>query len=144
MQIGAGYDIPLSTDANNTICIISFCFFQPYFGQNPRSTETWNNTTVRAGVALNLDKEKNIQEATDIKADKQVSFSVDSPSNVPGDLRLTEISLETMCILTMDQVKYLTVVLLNKDQVKDFKEDQLEVLLQKNYQIVQKTNDCLL
>jgi hypothetical protein len=35
-------------------------------------------------------------------------------------------------------------VLLNKDQVKDFKEDQLEVLLQKIYQIVQKTNDCLL
>jgi hypothetical protein len=57
-----------------------------------------------------LDKE-NIQEATDIKADKQVSFSVDSPSNVPGDPKLTEIfPLETMCILTMDQVKYLTVM----------------------------------
>jgi hypothetical protein len=37
-----------------------------------------------------LDKE-NIQEATDIKADKQVSFS-DSPSNVPGDSKLTDIS----------------------------------------------------
>jgi hypothetical protein len=35
-------------------------------------------------------------------------------------------------------------VLLNKDQVKDFKEDQLEVLPKKIYQIVQKTNDCLL
>jgi hypothetical protein len=23
-----------------------FVSFQPYFGQNPRSTETWNNTTV--------------------------------------------------------------------------------------------------
>jgi hypothetical protein len=36
-----------------------------------------------------------------------------------------------MCILTMDQVKFNRYVLLNKDQVKDFKEDQLEVLLKK-------------
>jgi hypothetical protein len=42
----------------------------------------------RAGVALKFGQGKNIQEATDIKADKQVSFSVDSPSNVPGDLNL--------------------------------------------------------
>jgi hypothetical protein len=62
MQIGAGYDIPLSTDANNTICIISFCFFQPYFGQNPRSTETWNNTTVRAGVALKFGQGKTFKK----------------------------------------------------------------------------------
>jgi hypothetical protein len=34
-------------------------------------------------------------------------------------------------------------VLLNKDQVKDFKEDQLS-FAPKIYQIVQKTNDCLL
>jgi phage pi2 protein 07 len=34
-------------------------------------------------------------------------------------------------------------VLLNKDQVKDFKEDQLEVFAKKNLSD-QKTNDCLL
>jgi hypothetical protein len=47
-----------------------FVSFQPYFGQNPRSTETWNNTTVEQELHLNLDKEK-IQEATDIR---QTSF----------------------------------------------------------------------
>jgi hypothetical protein len=36
-----------------------FVSFQPYFGQNPRSTETWNNTTVRAGVALKFGQGKN-------------------------------------------------------------------------------------
>jgi hypothetical protein len=46
-KIGAGYDIPLSTDNNKTqfvAYLLSFSF-QPYFGQNPRSTETWNITT---------------------------------------------------------------------------------------------------
>jgi hypothetical protein len=42
-----------------------FVSFQPYFGQNPRATETWNITTIRAELHLNLDKE-NIQEATDL------------------------------------------------------------------------------
>jgi hypothetical protein len=48
MQIGAGYDIPLSTDANKTFVLSPFVSFQPYFGQNPFN-KTWNNTTVRAG-----------------------------------------------------------------------------------------------
>jgi hypothetical protein len=88
-----------------------------------------------------LDKEKNIQEATDIKADKQVSFSVDSPSNVPGDSKLTEIfPLRNYVYFNNGSSEIPNrYVLLNKDQVKDFKEDQLEVLLQKIYQIVQKT-----
>jgi hypothetical protein len=96
--------------------------FQPYFGQNP--TETWNNTT-RAGVALKFGQGKNIQEATDIKADKQVSFSVDSPSNVPGDSKLTEIfPLRNYVYFNNGSSEIPNrYVLLNKDQVKDFKED---------------------
>jgi hypothetical protein len=58
MQIGAGYDIPLSTDNNKTQFVSPFVSFQPYFGQNPRSTETWNITTVRAGVALKFGQGK--------------------------------------------------------------------------------------
>jgi hypothetical protein len=42
--------------------IISFVSFQPYFGQNPRSTETWNNTTVRAGVALKFGQGKTFKK----------------------------------------------------------------------------------
>jgi hypothetical protein len=62
MQIGAGYDSTFNGCKQNTICIISFCFFQPYFGQNPRSTETWNNTTVRAGVALKFGQGKTFKK----------------------------------------------------------------------------------
>jgi hypothetical protein len=79
-----------------------------------------------------LDKE-NIQEATDIKADKQVSFSVDSPSNVPGDSKLTEIfPLRNYVYFNNGSRIPNRYVLLNKDQVKDFKEDQLEVFAPKN------------
>jgi outer membrane protein OmpA-like peptidoglycan-associated protein len=134
MQIGAGYDIPLSTDADKTQFILSpFVSFQPYFGQNPRSTETWNNTTIRAGVALKFGQGKNIQEATDIKADKEVSFSVDSPANAPGDARLTEIfPLRNYVYFDTESTEIPNrYVLLNKGQVKDFKEDQLEVFAPK-------------
>ena len=135
MQIGAGYDIPLSTDANKTQFVLSpFVSFQPYFGQDPRSTETWNNTTIRAGVALKFGQGKNIQEATDIKADKEVTFSVDSPSNVPEDPRLTEIfPLRNYVYFNNGSTEIPNrYVLLTKDQVKDFKEDQLEVFAPKN------------
>jgi hypothetical protein len=86
----------------------------------------------RAGVAQ-IWTRKNIQEATDIKADKQVSFSVDSPSNVPGDLRLTEIfPLRNYVYFNNGSSEIPNrYVLLNKDQVKDFKEDQLEVFAPK-------------
>jgi hypothetical protein len=116
-------------------------FFQPYFGQNPRSTV---ETTVRAGVALKFGQ-KNIQEATDIKS-RQTSFVFCRfSSNVPGDSKLTEIfPLRNVYFNNGSSQIPNRYVLLNKDQVKDFKEDQLEVFAPKIYQIVQKTNDCLL
>lgn len=53
MQIGAGYDIPLSAQIKNTQFVLSpFVSFQPYFGQDPRSVETWNITSLRFGAAL--------------------------------------------------------------------------------------------
>jgi outer membrane protein OmpA-like peptidoglycan-associated protein len=135
MQIGAGYDIPLSSDNNKTQFVLSpFVSFQPYFGQNPRSTETWNITTVRAGVALKFGQGHNIQEATDVLTDHEVQFSVNSPSNVPGDRRMSEIfPLRNYVFFNAESTaipnRY---VLLTKDQVKDFKEDQLEIFAPKN------------
>jgi outer membrane protein OmpA-like peptidoglycan-associated protein len=134
MQIGAGYDIPLSSDSNKTQFVLSpFVSFQPYFGQNPRSTETWNNTTVRAGVALKFGKGQNIQESTDMAKDGDVQFSVNSPSNVPGETRMTEIfPLRNYVFFNTGSTEIPSrYVLLNKDQVKDFKEDQLEVFAPK-------------
>ncbi|MFV8343016.1 OmpA family protein [Flavobacterium sp. XS2P39] len=135
MQIGAGYDIPLSSDSNKTQFVLSpFVSFQPYFGQNPRSTETWNITTIRAGVALKLGQGRNIQESTDVLPDREVQFSVNSPANTPGERRMSEIfPLRNYVFFNTGSTeipnRYVT---LTKDQVKDFKEDQLEVFAPKN------------
>ncbi|WP_394775981.1 outer membrane beta-barrel protein [Flavobacterium sp.] len=57
MQIGAGFDIPLSSQYHKTQFILSpFINFQPYFGQHPRSTETWSVTALRVGMALKFGK----------------------------------------------------------------------------------------
>ncbi|WP_413998532.1 outer membrane beta-barrel protein [Flavobacterium sp. W1B] len=135
MQIGAGYDIPLSSDANKTQFVLSpFVAFQPYFGQNPRSTETWNITTLRAGVALKFGQGRNIQEDTAILKDNEVQFYVDSPANVQGEQKMTEIfPLRNYVFFNAGSTEIPSrYVLLNKNQVKDFKEDQLEVFAPKN------------
>ena len=135
MQIGAGYDIPLSSDNNKTQFVLSpFVSFQPYFGQNPRATETWNITTIRAGVALKFGQGKDIQEATDMVQDREVSFSVNSPSNVPGENRMTEIfPLRNYVFFNEDSNEIPNrYVLLTQDQVKDFKEDQVEIFAPRN------------
>jgi hypothetical protein len=91
-----------------------------------------------------LDKE-NIQEATDIKADKQVSFSVDSPSNVPEILDLEIFPLRNYVYFNNGSSEIPNrYVLLNKDQVKDFKEDQLSFCSKNLSDRSKKTNDCLL
>ena len=135
MQIGAGYDIPLSSDSNKTQFVLSpFVSFQPYFGQNPRATETWNITTIRAGVALKFGQGKDIQEATDLSKDREVDFTVNSPSNVPGERRMTEIfPLRNYVFFNEGSTEIPNrYVLLTKNQVKDFKEDQLETFAPKN------------
>ena len=135
IQIGAGYDIPLSSDSNKTQFVLSpFVSFQPYFGQNPRSTETWNNTTIRAGVALKFGQGQNIQEATDMVKDREVDFTVNSPSNVQGEKRMTEVfPLRNYVFFNEGSTEIPNrYVSLTKDQVKDFKEDQLETFAPKN------------
>jgi len=135
MQIGAGYDIPLSTDSNKTQFVLSpFVSFQPYFGQNPRSTETWNNTTVRAGVALKFGQGQSIQQATDIVKDPEVDFIVNSPSNVQGEKRMTEVfPLGNYVFFNEGSTEIPNrYVLITKDQVKEFKEDQLETFAPTN------------
>ncbi|WP_367753648.1 outer membrane beta-barrel protein [Flavobacterium sp. WC2430] len=135
MQIGAGYDIPLSSDSNKIQFVLSpFVSFQPYFGQDPRSTETWNITTVRAGVALKFGQGQNIQQSTDMVKDAEVQFSINSPSNVPGESRYNEIfPLRNYVYFNAGSTEIPNrYVLLTKNQVKDFKEDQLEVFAPKN------------
>lgn len=138
MQIGAGYDIPLSSQNKKTQFVISpFVSFHPYFGQAPRDIETWNVTTVRVGAALKFGHGHLIPAPATVESLPVVpefQFSVYSPVNKPVD----ELLIETFPVRnyiffdlgsTEIPERYVT---LTKGQVKDFREDELELFKSKN------------
>lgn len=130
MQVGAGYDIPLSSNTQKTQFVLSpFVSFQPYFGQNPRATESWNITTVRVGAALKFGQgRKLVVEEAEVVA-PVIGFTVNSPENIPGERLVTEtFPLRNYVYFEKESTEIPgRYVLLNKDKVKDFKEDQVEV-----------------
>jgi len=130
MQVGAGYDIPLSSNTQKTQFVLSpFVSFQPYFGQNPRATESWNITTVRVGAALKFGQgRKSVVEEAEVVV-PLVGFTVNSPENIPGERLVTEtFPLRNYVFFEKESTEIPSrYVLLNKDKVKDFKEDQVEV-----------------
>lgn len=130
MQIGAGYDIPLNSQDNRNQFILSpFVTYQPYFGQSPRTIETWTVNTLRVGAAIKFGRGK----ANTATAVNDVQFSVNSPTNITADRRVREtFPLRNYVFFNQGSTtipdRY---VLLEKNQVKDFKEDQLEVFTPK-------------
>jgi outer membrane protein OmpA-like peptidoglycan-associated protein len=139
LQMGAGYDIPLNTQDQQYQAILSpFINFQPYFGQSPRSIETWNITTLRAGAALKFGrgvKNPVPTNASDIfETRSNVRFTVDSPKNIPTMRRVNE-TFPLRNYVYFDEgstaipARY---ALLTKNQISDFKEDQLEQLSPKD------------
>ncbi len=133
IQIRMGYDIPVGSQISKTQFILSpFIAFQPYFGQNPRSVETWNLTTVRAGVALKFGMGKEIVK--DKIIDGEVQFSVGQPKNTVVQNSVREVfPLRNYIFFNLGSTQIPDrYVLLNKDQVKDFKEDQVQFNTPKN------------
>jgi len=132
-QIGMGYDMQLSKATSKTQLVLSpFVAFHPYFGQNPRSTETWNLTTVRAGVVLKLGVGKKVfvqEEEEVVFVTPKTEFTINSPLNVTGESTVTEtFPLRNYIYFDKESTSISKrYVLLNKDQVKNFKEDQVEV-----------------
>jgi outer membrane protein OmpA-like peptidoglycan-associated protein len=140
MQIGAGYDILLSADTKQNKAILSpFVAFHPYFGQDPRSVESWNLTTVRAGLALKFGRGSKIAVKEEVYvppvvvAEPDVTFAVHAPKNVPAERRVREtFPLRNYVFFNEGSVEIPgRYVLLRKNQVKDFSEDQLEVFAPK-------------
>ena len=144
LQIGAGYDIALSSQDKRSQTVLSpFISFQPYLGQYPRNVESWNMTTVRIGAALKFGKGRKIASPAHAESfpaivmvkDPEVNFSVNSPLNIPVERRVREtFPLRNYVFFDLRSTdipdRY---VLLTKDQVKDFKEDQLEVFTPKRH-----------
>ncbi len=136
MQIGAGYDIPLSSQFDQTQFVISpFVSFQPYFGQNPRSVETWNISTLRIGAAIKFGRGHEIPNpVTIMEPDVNVDFTVKAPKNIATERRVREIfPLRNYVFFDLGSTEIPSrYELLKKDQVKDFKEDQLDLFAPKN------------
>jgi outer membrane protein OmpA-like peptidoglycan-associated protein len=133
MQIGAGIDIALSSGKNRTQFVLSpFASFHPYFGQNPRSVETLNITTIRAGVALKMGLGQRIvtPEAVAEAIDPEVQFSVFAPTNTPTKRRVREVfPLRNYIFFTEGNAKIPSrYTVLKKEEVKNFGENQLEMV----------------
>ena len=146
MQIGAGYDIHLTSVNKKTQFVLSpFVSFQPYFGQDPRTIETWNITTLRVGAALKLGSghkiEKEIKKEAFVPAavvavvEPEVKFYVNPPKNVPVETNVREIfPLGNYVYFDLGSTKIPSrYVLLRKDQVKDFRQDQVELNTPENF-----------
>jgi outer membrane protein OmpA-like peptidoglycan-associated protein len=79
MQIGMGYDIPISNQTNKTQWVISpFVAYHPYFNQDPRSFESWSVATLRAGVTLKFGRGKLIAP---VPLANKFTFAINSPDN---------------------------------------------------------------
>ena len=129
MQIGAGFDIPLSSQYHKTQFILSpFVNFQPYFGQHPRSTETWSVTALRVGMALKFGQGNVIQAPVAVTASK-VQFSVNAPKNIPGERSVREVfPLRNYVFYDLNSNEIPNrYKLLKKEDAKDFNEDQIGV-----------------
>ncbi len=141
-QIGAGYDIPLSSKSNLTQVNLSpFVAYRPSFGDYPRKIEDWTIQTVRVGLALKFGKAKKpavveeitpepIAEVPIVVVEPEVTFNVTSPTNIHAERRIREtFPLRNYVFFDLGSTEIPSrYVLLRKDQVKDFKEDQDEVL----------------
>ncbi|MCX6236661.1 MAG: OmpA family protein [Bacteroidia bacterium] len=140
MQIGAGYDIWLTSQKQQTQLVLSpFVAFHPYFGQNPRTIESWNVTTIRVGAALKLGTGHKVVVAEEvvvpaaIVVEPEVQFTVIAPKNIPVQRRVREtFPIRNYVFFNLGSTQIPNrYVLLRKDQVKEFREDQLEVFTPK-------------
>lgn len=139
MQVGAGYDIPLSSNKHKTQFVLSpFVAFHPYFGQEPRSSESWTVSTVRAGLVLKfgqgrLDKITDEEEIVVSEA-LPYTFTVNSPVNSTSDPVVREtFPIRNYVFFDKGSTEIPSrYVKLDKDEVKNFKEDQLETYVPQN------------
>jgi outer membrane protein OmpA-like peptidoglycan-associated protein len=135
-QVGVGYEIPLSSANNpNKINLSPFVSYQPYFGQAPRSIESWQVTTVRAGIALKFGKgRKTVMETPSatppiaLPVAIDVTFTVRAPKTVPLKRQVSETLPLLNAVFFEDGTntipsRYIT---LNKGQADSFKEEQLQ------------------
>lgn len=130
-QVGAGYEIPISSPSKAMKFTLSpFVSYHPYFGQEPRNIETWDMTTIRTGIALKFGKGSKavVKPGTAIIPVAEVVFSVTAPKLIPARRQVSE-TLPLLNYVFFDEgsaavpARY---IMLTKNQAADFKESQLQ------------------
>ncbi len=132
-QVGVGYEFQLSPASSASKVVLSpFVSYHPYFGQDPRSIESWSVSTLRIGVALKFGKGKAVpvKEETPVVVVpvRDVTFSVRAPKVVPMKRQVSE-TLPLRNYVFFDEGsaeipnRY---VMLSQAQASGFKEDQLQ------------------
>ncbi|HEY3370891.1 MAG TPA: OmpA family protein [Prolixibacteraceae bacterium] len=138
-QIGAGYDIPLSSMSSQTQFALSpFIVYRPMLGEHPRNIESLSIQSLKVGLAVKFGKAKKAVVAEVIPepiievavVEPEVTFSVTSPTNIHVQRNVREtFPLRNYIFFDLGSTEIPSrYVLLRKEQVKDFKEDQIEVL----------------
>lgn len=131
MQIGMGYDIPINSETAKTQWVVSpFVTYHPYFGQNPRSTETWNVSTLRAGVVLKFGQGQPVETP----AAGELQLTITTPTNDATTRKVREVfPIRNYVFFDAGSAEISSrYILLNKNEVADFKEDQIDLSTPKN------------
>jgi outer membrane protein OmpA-like peptidoglycan-associated protein len=144
-QIGVGYDFSISNPTNRTQFVVSpFLSFLPYWGHEPRSIETWNISTLRAGITLKFGRGSVINKsgepidlfrlnATLENSYRSGNFKVNSPENIATEHRVRETF--PICNYIFFDLGSTEIpdryILLDKSEVRGFKTNQLEVHIPK-------------
>jgi len=122
--VGAGYDISLTHKSIYRQVVLSpFVSFHPYFGQSPRSIETWTVSTLRIGAVLKFGRSRHL-----------VNFSASAPANTPTEKRVNE-TFPLLNYVFFDEGATVIpnrYVLLDSNQVDAFREIHLEDALTPN------------
>jgi outer membrane protein OmpA-like peptidoglycan-associated protein len=137
-QVGAGYDIILSSPNSTTwVSLSPFISYHPYFGQEPRTIESWSITTVRTGIALKFGKghKAPVKEPepvaaipTAVVAVAEVTFSVRGPIAASAKPQVSE-TFPLLSTVFFDEgstaipSRYVT---LTSDQASGFREVSLQ------------------
>lgn len=130
-HIGVGYDIPLTAaQEKNQFVLSPFITYLPYLGQTPRNMETWSVNTLRIGAIIKFGRNNNKRTSRIHTTPIDIQFSVYAPKNIPTQRRINETFPLRNYIFFDDKSSEIPnrYTLIKKSEVKDFKEDQLEVL----------------
>jgi outer membrane protein OmpA-like peptidoglycan-associated protein len=132
-QIGVGYEFLLSSPAKISKFVLApFLSFHPYFGQDPRTIESWTVSTIRTGIALKFGKGPAASVVTEIPPAvipmRDITFSVRAPKTVPVTRQVSE-TLPLRNYVFFDEGSAAVpsrYIMLTNNQASAFKEEQLQ------------------